>query len=291
MDKGRIVDIVTLGPQRRRRWMRRRLAALDRADRLDPDVGVSRSAPRRRPQRAGRPVVAGALFVVVLGTGGLAFTASEFADLVPWTADDVLGQAPEAPPGVGGYVFSSSQRGRPDQPVAYSPCDPLTVLLNDDAAPPGTEGMVEDAVEEVSSLTGLRIVVAGKTSQLPNAGGVRDLDAPALVAWTDPEQVPGLEGDVAGLGGSTAVEVPTVNRAWLRTGQVALDSPDLTEILARPGGEAQVYAIVLHELGHLVGLDHTEDSTQLMHAENRGVDSFQAGDRRGLALLGQGRCR
>jgi hypothetical protein len=40
-----------------------------------------------------------------------------------------------------------------------------------------------------------------------------------------------------------------------------------------------------------VGLDHTEDSAQLMHSENVGVDVFQPGDRRGLAKLGSVRCR
>ena len=220
----------------------------------------------------------------------MAVGASELVGRLPW-AEDALGTPPDAPDGTGGYAFSATQPGRPDEPVGYSPCEPVRIVLNDAAAPEGAAGLVEDALEEVSSLTGLRLELVGRTDELPTQDGSRDLDAPALVAWTDPEKVPALAGRVAGLGGSTAVEVPMRNRVWFRTGQVALDTPDLADILDRPDGTEQAYAIILHELGHLVGLDHTEDSTQLMHSENVGVDVFQPGDRRGLAELGNVRCR
>jgi hypothetical protein len=47
----------------------------------------------------------------------------------------------------------------------------------------------------------------------------------------------------------------------------------------------------MHELGHLVGLGHVNDSRQLMHAANKsGVTEFAAGDLTGLAVLGNGPC-
>lgn len=269
--------------------MRRRLAQLDREYAA---AGAGRAPRPRRTRRSGTlsPLAAAALFLVIIGAGGMAVGASELVGRLPW-AEDALGSPPEAPDGSGGYAFSATQPGRPDQPVGYSPCEPVRVVLNDAAAPEGAAGLVEDALEEVSSLTGLRLELVGRTDELPTQDGSRDLDAPALVAWTDREKVPALAGRVAGLGGSTAVEVPMRNRAWLRTGQVALDTPDLAVILDRPDGAEQAYAIILHELGHLVGLDHTEDSSQLMHSENVGVSRFQPGDRRGLAKLGNVPCR
>jgi predicted Zn-dependent protease len=71
---------------------------------------------------------------------------------------------------------------------------------------------------------------------------------------------------------------------------VALDAPQLTEVMARDAGGEQVRAILMHELGHLVGLDHVDDPGELMYAESVGTLGFGAGDREGLASLGSGRC-
>ncbi len=48
---------------------------------------------------------------------------------------------------------------------------------------------------------------------------------------------------------------------------------------------------MLHELAHLVGLDHVDDDSQLLHPETvRGVTDYAAGDLTGLSRLGQGPC-
>ena len=48
---------------------------------------------------------------------------------------------------------------------------------------------------------------------------------------------------------------------------------------------------IAHELGHVVGLDHVADPYQVMHDTNAyPLPSYRAGDRRGLAELGLGRC-
>jgi Matrixin len=49
--------------------------------------------------------------------------------------------------------------------------------------------------------------------------------------------------------------------------------------------------IVLHELGHLVGLGHVEDPTQVMYpSSSYEVTSLAPGDINGLAKLGRGDC-
>jgi hypothetical protein len=51
-----------------------------------------------------------------------------------------------------------------------------------------------------------------------------------------------------------------------------------------------VRAVILHELGHLVGLGHVADPNQLMSETNYGLHDFGPGDQEGLARLGGGTC-
>jgi hypothetical protein len=75
------------------------------------------------------------------------------------------------------------------------------------------------------------------------------------------------------------------------TGTVSLDATELPELLEDPDDVPVVRAIVLHELGHLVGLAHVDDDTQLMYPEaQRAVTDYADGDLTGLARLGAGPC-
>jgi predicted Zn-dependent protease len=65
----------------------------------------------------------------------------------------------------------------------------------------------------------------------------------------------------------------------------------MPEILSFRDGAATARAIILHEIGHLVGLAHVDDGQQLMYPEaRREVPDFAAGDLTGLAVLGSGPC-
>jgi hypothetical protein len=179
--------------------------------------------------------------------------------------------------------------------VAYDPCRPVHYVVRPEYAPAGSEGLVQAAVAEVSAATGLQFVDDGTTTEAPTED--RDLYqpelygkrwVPVLITWTSPSEIPGLAGDVAGLGGSGYAQTPG-QPLVLTGGQVQLDAPDAVNTLLYPDGQAYLKAIIMHELAHVVGLDHVDDPDQLMYPAGSAV-SFGEGDRAGLALLGTGPC-
>jgi hypothetical protein len=68
-----------------------------------------------------------------------------------------------------------------------------------------------------------------------------------------------------------------LNSSWFN-GEQALSNPDAAR------------AVIMHEFGHLVGLDHVTSQSQLMSDENNGQLDFGDGDLTGLAKLGSGTC-
>ncbi|WP_323960426.1 matrixin family metalloprotease [Arthrobacter sp. JZ12] len=201
------------------------------------------------------------------------------------------------PPSTGSSQYALySFEGVNQDVVAYDPCRPVHYVIRPDFAPAGSEGLVQEAVAEVAAATGLTFVFDGPTVEGPSPE-VRDPYqpelygerwAPILITWTSPTEVPELTGAIAGLGGSEIAQRPG-KPIVLVAGQTMLDAPDLANILSHPGGRDQVRAVIVHELAHVLGLDHVNDPTQLMH-ESSPVIELADGDRAGLARLGAGPC-
>jgi Matrixin len=116
--------------------------------------------------------------------------------------------------------------------------------------------------------------------------------APLLIAWQSSGENSDFAADVTGEANSQPVGLPGKPTMYV-TGQVMLDSSKIGAFIARPNAvaRAQAQAIVLHGLGHLVGLAHRNDPSQIMFPEaHSGVEDYAAGDLAGLAQLGTGGC-
>jgi hypothetical protein len=200
------------------------------------------------------------------------------------------------PPEGGAHTFITFQADGVT-PVAYDPCRPVHYVIRPDMAPPGGEELVREAVARISQVTGLQFVYRGATFEepvperelfQPDRYGRRW--APVLIAWETEETNAALAGDVVGEAGSVPASLGDGPRVYL-TGTVSLDAPRFAEILRGRGGRSIARSIVLHELGHLIGLGHVDDEGQLMFPEaRREVPDFAAGDLTGLAVLGAGAC-
>lgn len=238
-------------------------------------------AARRARRRA---VVAVAVFGVVLGglMAKIVLDPESTGVVVTWDPSDVADPSDVVTTDDGGqYAFLVTQPDSAD-PVTYDPCEPVRVVVNPRSGPPEATAMVDDALGEMSELTGLDLRLVGETDAGPESDWQPEQQGdrwePVLVAWTDPDEVPELDGNVLGLGGSAWLEEDGERRYI--TGQVLLDGPQLAQI-----GEEQTRATLLHELAHLVGLDHVDDTGELMYPSSARQE-WGSGDLAGLAELG-----
>jgi hypothetical protein len=183
------------------------------------------------------------------------------------------------------------------RPVAWDPCRPIHLVVNNAEAPAGADELIREAAESVSSETGLQFVIEGTTTETPT-GRRAPVDqslygnrwSPVLVAWTDPSVVPDLQGRVAGVAGPVGAPYYTASQQHWVSGTVSLDGPQIRALLQRADGWAAARAIIMHEFGHLVGLGHVSVQDQLMYESNIGQRDFGPGDREGLRQLGLGLC-
>ncbi len=182
-------------------------------------------------------------------------------------------------------------------PVGYSPCRPLHYVVNNASAPAGSDALLATALANISAASGIQFINDGTTDELPvdrrepyQPAKYGDRWAPLLISWTTPVEAPALAENVIGTGGSTMYSLNKGPKSYI-TGSLELDTPQVTELLASPGGADYVLAVMQHELGHVMGLDHVDDPIQLMYPEIGAPDGLAAGDLNGLHLLASAPCR
>src|SRR5689334_5283762 len=257
-------DRLLLGPRRRRRRMERLLRQLDQVD----EYGEPR---RRRRTGAGHTLLVALITVVAFGVLATTVLSNGVAALIGNSARGLSAGGG----GDGTYRFLRIQTGTQDVPVAYSPCRTLHVVLNPMGGPRDAERLVRSAMHEVAAASGLKLVYDGVSERRPrwstSSLGLLGSHPPVLVAFATEQEVPQLKGDVAGVGGSSAVDTGVAGQRVLVTGQITLDSVSFAEMAVRPSGPALEQAVILHEFGHVLGLAHVHDRDELMNSHNLGL--------------------
>jgi ribosomal protein L24E len=191
--------------------------------------------------------------------------------------------------------FSFLRIGKEGVQVRYDPCVDQHYVINPALAPPGAADEVRAAFDRLSYATGIRFVYDGTTTESHTLFGERDTYqpqrygerwAPILVSWASAVIEPLLGGGTLGYGGSTSFWFDDSDEAYV-TGEVVLDIEQ--SILQSGFGPGLTRGnLVLHELGHVAGLDHVDDRGQLMYPSihTGTTDGYAGGDLAGLGQLG-----
>ncbi len=232
------------------------------------------------------------------GTDGDAAASTQVADSDPTTTlpGGRLAPEPPIPTTDGPHEFFDLE---PDgDPVTWDPCDPIAYVVNDARAPEGAMEILDEAIARVEEATGLVFVDEGATDEMAPVGDeVRpDYDpgrygegwSPVLISWTDAMADPELDG-AAGLASPSWREAASGEQVYV-TGYVEMAGDYAAGLIAQ-GGRDDVLGIMMHELGHLVGLGHVTPSDQVMTDDPSSTPSvWGRGDLVGLATVGRGEC-
>jgi hypothetical protein len=195
----------------------------------------------------------------------------------------------------GSHAFMFEELGAP---IRFDPCRPIHYVYNPAGEPAGLGEIVAEAVQYVSTATGLQFAFDGQTDELatfdrrlfqPDRYG--EGFAPLVIGWSNESAMPELAGSITGLGGSSSVTGAYGDDRFLASGTVVLDTKDMAGLLGTSSGRTLARAVIMHEIAHVVGLAHVSDPTEIMNATNTSLTEWGPGDRLGLAIAGRGPCQ
>ena len=232
------------------------------------------------PPRSRWPVVVAAILVVAVA---ITFGANAFFSIGP----DLFRTAGDADE----FAFLSLEPGG-EEPVRYDPCSPIHYVVNRTGAPRGAITDLHRGVGIFEGAMQVDFVFDGFTDEIPSGNRAAyqpdrygNRWAPILLAWVPASDLLSPNDQAVGAAGSVAVQNER-GRAVYVTGTVTFNSN--AKLLTGYRFGDSWGDVVLHELGHIVGLAHIDDYRQVMYPDVTGGHArLGAGDLEGLRRLGR----
>lgn len=176
----------------------------------------------------------------------------------------------------------------------WNPCGTITYRVNTRNGPATALEDTQGAVRRIEQATGLDLEYLGHTDHIPQDSSAKGhpADTQIVIAWASRAQSAMLHGDgVAGVGGpmgwgGTVEEDGDEVLTW-RRGTVVINS-SFNWLTPGFGSGTTLGKLLMHELGHVVGLGHAEGRPQVMYATllRDYPTAWGAGDLTGLHSLG-----
>lgn len=184
--------------------------------------------------------------------------------------------------------------------LRWNPCQVITYQVNVGAVPlsrrAAVAGEIRAAVAKLSAATGMVYRYEGTTTTVPRTSNVTRQKAELVVAVTTPARTDfEIGGGMLGYGGyrywewSRPAGVLIVSDVAIARGWVVVDVAGLMSLRGGFGPGATRGNVLLHELAHTVGLEHVDDTDQLLFSSLRAgaPNGYADGDLAGLARVGR----
>lgn len=178
----------------------------------------------------------------------------------------------------------------------WNPCGVIRYSVNTRHAPRGALADVKQAVRRLTLATGLRFQYAGATRVIPQKRRQSFGSTDLVIAWASSRQSTWLsqfpDRTTAGVGGTSYGYRGFVDGAgrpvsMSTQGKVVLNTRFNSAIKGGAGTGPTRVALVMHEVGHVIGIDHAKAKTQIMYKAMTGrADWWGRGDIAGLERLG-----
>lgn len=195
---------------------------------------------------------------------------------------------PYDPPGrAGQHVFGAKPR------VRWDSCRRIRWTFNPEASPRKALSQIREGLRRMHLATGLDFVYTGTTKQAPNPYGDRVDGADLIIGWRTAKSYKPFarHPGTVGMGGNTfhsgyqEADGSAVNMAV--QGGVVLNA-SMKGKLGNGFGKGVTWGeVIIHELGHVIGLGHPEADSQVMFRSVLARNAnWGAGDLAGFRRLG-----